>query len=744
MHPISVLVVEDEMVLRTVITHQLKGMVEMLYQASDGNEGLEMYIKHRPDLVITDIRMPVMSGLDMTFRIRELNPKARVIIMSAYSESHYFIRAIDLSVKSYLLKPLSQEKLKCVIDEQAYDILLEKKIQFEEQKRREAEATVQRNERVLQAVSEVAELLLLSSYDHNPLPQALQILGEATNVSRVYFFENFTLEGVNYSRQLFEWTSNGITTEINNPLLQALPHTDSSFTRWAKILSMGDLVFGAVSEMPEVERNVLQPQGIISIIAVPVFVGGKWYGFLGFDECLYERSWSASERSTLQTASNIIGAAIERQNTERELVLLTKTLEERVKNRTQKLQVEVNERKHAEQLLRQSEEKYRLIFENASDGIVLTIGGIITFVNPRFFQLTGYKPNLLIGRPFTDIVPEEYKELISKQMNRAEIGQNVVEHLDAELIASTGHRLWTEIKFNFVRWDDEPAVLTFITDINQRIAHESELRDLNANLELRVQEVLRQREEQQKKIMHKSRLESLGELAAGIAHEINQPVGGLSMSLDNILDELNNGNLSREYLEKKINSMFSDIERVRQIINHVRLFAREQDTEHRKPFSLNEVVSNTINLVERSYANNNITLKALHCQPDVMLYGNPVRLQQVLLNLFSNSKYAVEHKRNRSLSLAYQPEIVIQCERQADAAVIIVEDNGTGIPAEILDSIFDPFFTSKKAEEGTGLGLSISYGIISEMDGSIDVETSSDEFTRMIIRLPVFNSKKNP
>ncbi len=743
MHPICILVVEDEKVLRTVITHQLRGMAENLLEATDGAEGLKMYMNHRPDLVITDIRMPVMSGLDMTARIREVNPMARVILLSAYGESHYFMRAIELGVKSYLLKPLSEERLRRVIDEQAYDILLEKNMQLEEQKRREAEQTLQRNEQVLQAVSEVAELLLLSSFRSNPLPGALGILGKATNVSRVYIFENFIQNGATYSRQILEWTAEGIVSELYIPELQSVPHTDSSFERWAGILSKGDPVFGLVKEMPLAEQKVLGPQGIISVMAVPIFVSGRWYGFLSFDECHYERNWSSSELNTLLTASNIIGAAIERQNTERELVMLNKTLEERVKQRTQKLQVEVNERMLAEQLLRQSVEKYRLIFENANDGIVLSTGGIIAFINPRFFELTGYLPNLLIGRPFTDIVAEEYKHLVANQMSKAEAGERYIEHLDAELISSTGHRRWAEIKFNYVQWDDEPAVLTFIADINQRKTYESELRDLNTNLELRVQDVLKQREQQQKKIMHKSRLESLGELATGIAHEINQPVGGLSMSLDNILDELHSGNISEEYLENKIEMMFSDIERVRQIINNVRLFARDQDFELRKPFSLYEVVSNTIHLVERSYVNNNILLKAFYCEPDVVLIGNPVRLQQVFLNLFSNSKFALEQKRNRTANPEFQPEIAILCQCQHETAIITITDNGTGIPAEMIDSVFDPFFTSKKADEGTGLGLSISYGIISEMRGSIELETSINEYTRMIIRLPVYNSKSH-
>lgn len=196
MQPISVLIVEDEKVQLTVIAHQLRGMVDRVLVASDGAEGYEMYLKHKPDLVITDIRMPIMTGLDMTAQIMSVDPKARVVLLSAYGESHYFMRAIELGVKSYLLKPLSEERLQRLIDEQAHDILLGKMMKREEQMRREAELTLQRNEQILQAVSEVAELLLLSTIGSNPLPEALRILGKATKVSRVYIFETTLIKEI--------------------------------------------------------------------------------------------------------------------------------------------------------------------------------------------------------------------------------------------------------------------------------------------------------------------------------------------------------------------------------------------------------------------------------------------------------------------------------------------------------------------------------------------------------------------
>jgi len=198
---ISVLVVEDEKILRTIYQKLLTDKFKQLDFAENGLEGFEKYQALQPDLVITDIKMPLMNGLDMVRKIRRINPDARIIIMSAYGESHYFLRAIENGVKGFLLKPVDHSKLLQVTKEQAQEILLRKSILEEERKRKLAEEALRRNEAILQAVSDAAEILLSEGYNDFSVQKVLAKLGSATQVNRVYFFENYELNDTLYTQQ---------------------------------------------------------------------------------------------------------------------------------------------------------------------------------------------------------------------------------------------------------------------------------------------------------------------------------------------------------------------------------------------------------------------------------------------------------------------------------------------------------------------------------------------------------------
>lgn len=733
---ISVLFVDDEKILRTVYEKLIGDKVQKIYIAENGQKGLELYQEHEPDLVITDIKMPLMNGLDMTVMIKKINPKARVILLSAYSESHYFIRAIDIGVKVFLLKPVDNLKFYRILDEQVHEILLEKKIFLEEQRRIKAELNLFRNEQILQAVSEVAERLIQSGYNQMTLNYVLSRLGQGAQVSRVYIFETFKENKEIFCRQTYEWIAEGITPEIKNPYLQELSVKDPSFSRWVELFIKKKSVFGSVKLFPQAEKELLEPQNILSVMAVPLFVENEWFGFIGFDDCLEDRNWSISEANTLMTAANIIGAAIYRSRIEEKLKKLNAELELRVRQRTRKLENEISERKLAEQLLIQSEEKYRLIFENANDGIFLSINSLIQFINPRFYELTGFYPNQLKGKSFLDIIHPNFREIVAQNYNKRITGEEAIISYDIKIIDAEGNEKWVEIKSSLIKWEDDLAVLTFLTDVNARKKFEQELLNLNINLEERVRKELKHREKQQQLFLQKSKLESLGELSAGMAHEINQPLGGISMSIENILDELNTNSISENYVRNKISLMFNDIERIREIINHVRLFSREQEYKHQISFNVVEVINNTLLLVNRLYLDHYIDLSVSIEEAEILAIGNPLQLEQVLLNILSNAKHAVE-KKSKNSDNEYFKKISMTVYSQLDQVVIEVEDNGIGIPEKIINNIFDPFFTTKKAEEGTGLGLSISYGIIRDMQGRIEVRSEVDKYTKMSIYLPI-------
>ncbi len=733
---ISVLYVEDEKILRSIYQTLISPRVRSFDMAENGEEGIKMYEDLKPDLVISDIKMPVMNGLDMTRKIRKQHPGARIVIMSAYGEAHYFMRAIENGVKGFLLKPIDNEKLFALIEEQTREIKLESAMRFEEEKRRRAEEALRRNESILQAVSDISEVLLRNEINTNTINTILTRLGKATQVSRVYIFENFEKDGEVFTGQQYEWVNEGIGAQIDNPELKTVPLLNSPFSRWNQILGQRQQVFGNVCNFPSPEREVLQSQEIISIMAVPVFIDDLWHGFIGFDDCLSERQWTQVEANTLEAAASILGAAFKRARIENELRNLNTELEERVAERTRNLEIEISERLITEDLLRDSEEKYRLIFENANEGIFLTHNAQIQFINPKAYEITGYLPKMVMGKPFTNFIHPDFREMVVDNHYRRLNGEEVPESYDIIIINAKQQLKWVELKSTLITWDNKLAVLTFMTDIDTRKNYETELELLNQNLEERVKQELSKIEKQQQALIQKSKLESLGELAAGMAHEINQPMGGITLSLDNILHELENETLSNDYLQSKISLIFQDIERIRELINHVRIFSRDQEKKTSEVFNINTAINNALMMINRKFIDHFVDMEINLDKQGITLNSNILRFEQVLLNLLNNAKFAVD-KRYKEEADGYKKKISLKSFRQEDRFVVEVLDNGIGIPENHITRIFDPFFTTKEAEDGTGLGLSISYGIVKELGGTIEAASIENEFTRISISIPI-------
>ena len=735
---ISLLYVEDEKILRNVYKKILEARVSKLIVASDGEEGFELYKEHQPDLVLTDIKMPVMNGLEMTKKIKKHHRDSRIIIMSAYGQPQYFMQAIENGVKGFLLKPVENERLFDVISEQSKEILLEKQLHEQEKKRKIAEEALKRSESILKAVSYAAEKFLQVSYGEKSITQVLEMLGKATNVSRVYIFENHNKEQKIFARMLYEWTAEEVKPEIDDENVKDVAYEDVGMERWMEVLGQGKAIYGRIRDLPEKERPLLEFQDIQSIVIMPIFTDEYWYGMIGFDDCYTERNWTNAELRALSAAADITGAAIHRKKVEEELRKLNTELEQRVEERTTDLKKEINERKTAELMLRESEEKYRQIFENANDGIMLIAGGIIEFINPKIYEITGFLPKECISQPFTGFIHPDHVEMVEDVYNRQLRREKVPNSLDIKIVAKAGNIRWIEMKSTLIKWENEQAVLAFLADITERKNTAEELYLLNQRLEQRVQEELKKIEKQQQLLIQKSKLESLGELAAGIAHEINQPLGGISMGLDNILYKVEDGKADARYIQSKFKTIFEDIERIRNIINHVRIFSKDQDVVDFDKVDVKEVVKNALSMIQKQYTNHNISF-SMHLDKNCFTFGNKYKLEQVVLNLLSNAKYAVDEKENQNHHPDYQKKINIKVHGADDKVFASVEDNGTGISSEDQIFIFDPFFTTKKADLGTGLGLSISYGIVKEMKGDISVQSQSGEFTKMTISLPKYD-----
>jgi len=271
-------------------------------------------------------------------------------------------------------------------------------------------------------------------------------------------------------------------------------------------------------------------------------------------------------------------------------------------------------------------------------------------------------------------------------------------------------------------------------EMEKRKLAEKDLNELNQNLEQKVETEVTIRREQEQKAVEQSRLAALGELAAGIAHEINQPLHSIAFSIDNMMLAINEDDADKDYLQKKIKNIFADVDRMKHIIDHVRIFSRRQSEDEKKPFNINTSITNAVNMIKEQYQNHriNLALDLAENLPDIS--GNLYRFEQVVLILLSNGKDAIEAKANFADG-EYQKQLTLKTFQKNETISMKFEDNGSGIPKEILDKIFNPFFTTKNPGQGTGLGLSIAIGIIEKMGGKIKVKSEVGIGTKVIISL---------
>ncbi|MGB3222132.1 MAG: ATP-binding protein [Desulforhopalus sp.] len=229
-----------------------------------------------------------------------------------------------------------------------------------------------------------------------------------------------------------------------------------------------------------------------------------------------------------------------------------------------------------------------------------------------------------------------------------------------------------------------------------------------------------------------AQLAAIGELAAGVAHEVNNPINGIINFAQLLYDDCP-GESDQSLILKKI---IQEGERIATITYNLLSFARENENEQ-TIVDLNEVVSDSISLVEHQLKNDGIQISTDLLQPSVLIFGNHLQLMQVVLNMISNSRFALNerYKEASSQKLIHFSSKPIEIEGKIYCRLVI-RDHGTGIPQGILNKLFDPFFTSKPAGKGTGLGLSISYGIVQNHNGILRVDSILNKYTEMIVEIP--------
>ncbi len=383
--------------------------------------------------------------------------------------------------------------------------------------------------------------------------------------------------------------------------------------------------------------------------------------------------------------------------------------------RTVELQGEVAERRRAEEELRQ----YEYIVSNTHDMLALLDERYVYLAtNPAYLQAFGKAPDEVIGRTVAEVFGEEFfSTVIRPRAERCLTGESI-RYQDWFEFPITGRR-YMDIAYEpyLGSGAEVQGYVVAARDITRRKQVEEEKLKLEAHLR-----------QQQK-------LESIGTLAGGVAHEINNPITGI-MNYAQLIDErLDPESPLREFAV----GIGRETKRVASIVSNLLAFARQERQSH-SPARIEDIVNDTVSLIGTIIRRDQITLEV--DVPDDLpeIKCRSQQIQQVLMNLLINARDALnrrypEHDPNKIMRVTVRP-----FEKEDRPWIrTTIEDHGVGIPDEIRDRIFDPFFTTKDRAEGTGLGLSVSHGIIQEHHGELSVECEAGRYTRFHLDLPVDN-----
>jgi PAS domain S-box-containing protein len=384
-----------------------------------------------------------------------------------------------------------------------------------------------------------------------------------------------------------------------------------------------------------------------------------------------------------------------------------------------KILLELNRQKHK---ILESERLYRMLLNASPEGIIImdNSGSIreISTVAAEIFGLSSRED--FVGKNILTLFPPNEQGRLQEVISNT-IEQGPSHNVEFLITRSDQNQITCEASLNLIRDNlGKPAALMAV------------IRDIS------------RRKKIQQQMIHTERLASIGELATGIAHEINQPLNIISLGLENLLVEISrNNSVDADYFHNKAKLIFNNISRITYIIDHVKTFSRVNHDLNLVEYDIHDAIKNAVSLVENQFRNAGISLN-MHFENKVpRIICDPNKVEQVILNLLLNSQDAIEEKMS-IVKTDYKWIVDIRTRKNKYSLIIEVMDNGMGIKSVDLDKIMMPFHTTKKAGKGTGLGLSISYGIIKDMNGTIEIESEYSRWTRVTITIPVDSAESNP
>jgi len=398
------------------------------------------------------------------------------------------------------------------------------------------------------------------------------------------------------------------------------------------------------------------------------------------------------------------------------------------------------EQKRMMELLKESESKYSTLVEQAKDGVIILQEGVLQFANRAIEEISGYSMKERMDKPIWDLVAPEFRNFVHNIYELRISGKKVPSNYEIKICCKDESLKKVEITGGIIKYQGRSADMITIRDVTER-------------------------KQMEQMLIQSEKMASIGTLAAGVAHEINNPVGyiysnlrilekynktleGYDKKVQNVIKENSErkkddfetfikelDSLRKEYKVDYLLEDFKDAvmeslegtEKVKKIVLDLKDFSREEKSEM-KCANINDGIEKTLNVVWNELKYKAEVKKDFGDIPEIEC--DIQKLEQVFMNILINAAQAIE-KRGK---------ITIKTFGEDKSVIVRISDTGKGIPKENMNKLFDAFFTTKEAGKGTGLGLSISYKIIQDHYGRIDVESEIGKGTIFTIKLPVNHS----
>ena len=598
---------------------------------------------------------------------------------------------------------------------------------------RQAEEALRRREAILETVAHAADRFLRIPDWEREIPAILARLGEAVGVSRVYIFENHRgPDGELLTSQRYEWAAPDATPQIDNPDLQNFSFVQAGFARWVETMSRGEAVYGLVRTFPESEQEVLAAQDILSIAVVPVFMGGEWWGLIGFDECRFERIWLPAEIETLQMAANMLGAAIHRsrvhhqlEDQARFLALLNEITRIAIgttdfQNMLQALADRLGELFGADDCyIATWDEEQGLPIPRAAYGPMREIYPTLQFPPG---ETTATESVLRLGHVLAieDVFHSPYvsPRIAALFPNRSVLVLPLIvgqQKLGAALIAFRQHRRFTAEEIAWAEYAAAHIALVVAKSQALMLTHREIARRKQAEEQLR--QYARQLE---------ARNEELDAFAHTVAHDLKHSLS-LVVGYAELLDTLF-PRLSPEQQREYVQSIVQHGHKMAGIIDALLFLATvpRQEVET-GPLDMAHIVNEALSRLTDAIAESHAEVLVPPTWPTARGYAPWV--EEVWFNYISNAiKYGGQ-----------PPRVELGADFPPDAPGMVrfwVRDNGPGLMPEEQSRLFTPFIQVRRTGKGHGLGLSIVKRIVEKLGGEVSVESQPGQGSLFAFTLP--------